>query len=92
MAPPPSPGRIVMYRLSADDARTITHQRAQAGVSGNFVEAGQQYPAVVVRTWSGSPDDECNLRVLLDGQDSPLWVTSRLPGDKPGTWSWPERV
>ncbi|MEU3899728.1 hypothetical protein [Streptomyces sp. NPDC045251] len=92
MPQPPTPGRIVMYRLSEDDARHITHQRVQGGITGNYVEPGQQYPAVVCRAWSGNPDDACNLRVLLDGQDPPLWATSRLPGDTPGTWSWPERV
>jgi hypothetical protein len=92
MSQPPSPGRIVMYQLSEDDAQHITHQRVQTGITGNHAEAGQQYPAVVVRVWSGNPDDACNLRVLLDGMDPPLWAPSRLPGDVPGTWSWPERV
>ncbi|MFD4258153.1 hypothetical protein ACFWR9_11115 [Streptomyces sp. NPDC058534] len=92
MPQPPSPGRTVMYRLSEDDARHIAHQRVQSGLTGNYVEAGQQYPAVVIRVRSGSPDDAVNLRVLLDGQDPPVWATSRLPGDQPGTWSWPERV
>lgn len=92
MPQPPSPGRIVMYRLSEDDTRHITHQRVQTGITGNPVETGQQYPAVVVRVWPGNPDDSCNLRVLLDGQDPPLWATSRSLGDVPGTWSWPERV
>ncbi|MEU7400700.1 hypothetical protein [Streptomyces sp. NPDC044948] len=92
MPQPPSPGRTVMYQLSGDDAQQITHQRVQTGITGNYVEAGQIYPAVVVRVWSGNVDAACNLRVLLDGQDPPLWATSRIQGSDPGTWSWPERV
>jgi hypothetical protein len=90
--PQPTPGRTVLYRLSEDDARHITHQRTHNGLSGNFVTEGQEYPAVVVRTFPGNPDGVCNLRVLLDGQDPPLWATSRHEGDEPGTWAWPERV
>lgn len=88
----PTIGRTVLYRLSEDDAKHITHQRVHSGVTGNFVEAGQVYPAVVVRIFPGNPHGVVNLRVLLDGQDPPLWATSRHEGDQPGTWAWPERV
>lgn len=88
--PPPTIGRIVSYRLTEDDARHITQQRAHDGVSGNFVTEGQEYPAVVVRTFPGNPDDACNLKVLLDGPDC-YWATSRRQGDGPGTWAWPVR-
>ncbi|MGP4090196.1 hypothetical protein [Streptomyces sp. KR55] len=89
--PHPTPGRIVMYRLSEDDARHITQQRAHDSVNGNFVREGDRYPAVVVRTFAGNPADVCNLKVLLDGEDT-HWATSRHEGTEPGTWSWPERV
>lgn len=88
-APQPSIGRIVLYRLTEDDAQQVTQQRAHTGTTGNPAEAGQQYPAVIVQIFYA---DACNLRVLLDGQDPPLWATSRSVGEGPGTWAWPERV
>ncbi|MGW6910241.1 hypothetical protein [Streptomyces sp. NPDC054940] len=89
--PQPTPGRTVLYRLSEDDARHITQQRAHDGVHGNFVAAEQVYPAVVVRIFPGNPHGVCNLKVQLDGPDH-FWATSRHEGAEPGTWSWPERV
>ena len=58
---------------------------------GNWCEAGQTYPAVVVRNFPGETAGLANLQVLLDGTDT-HWVTSRAEGEGPGTWSWPERV
>jgi hypothetical protein len=89
--PAPTPGRIVLYRLTEDDARHITQQRAHNGLNGNYVREGDRYPAVVVRTFTGNPADVCNLKVLLDGEDT-HWATSRHQGQEPGTWSWPERA
>jgi len=51
------------------------------------VAEGEQYPAVVVRTFGGTT---VNLHVLLDGNDT-YWATSRMEGDDPGQWSWPPR-
>ncbi|WAZ20155.1 hypothetical protein STRCI_001254 [Streptomyces cinnabarinus] len=82
----PTPGRIVMYGLSEDDARHITQQRAHHGVTGNFVREGDRYPAVVVRTFPGNPADVAN----PDGEDT-HWANSRHEGDEPGTWAWPVR-
>lgn len=31
----PTPGRIVLYRLTEDDAKRITHQRTRTGITGN---------------------------------------------------------
>jgi hypothetical protein len=89
--PHPTICRTVLYRLSEDDARHITETRARNGVTGNAVDAGQVYPAVVVRIFPGNPRDVVNLTVLLDGPDS-HWATSRHEGTEPGTWMWPERV
>ncbi|MGV4984500.1 hypothetical protein ACVB8X_13850 [Streptomyces sp. NRAIS4] len=86
--PQPTPGRIVLYRLTEDDARHITQQRAHNGQNGNFVRDGDRYPAIVVRTFPANPADAVNLQVLLDGPDT-YWATSRRQGDEPGTWSWP---
>jgi hypothetical protein len=82
----PTPGRVVMYRLTEDDARHITQQRHQHGLNGNFVREGDRYPAVVVKTFPGNPADVANLKVLLDGEDT-MWATSRHQGTEPGTWS-----
>lgn len=57
---------------------------------GNRAEAGQVYPAVIVRI-RAETTVTCNLQVLLDGNDT-CWVTSRAEGTEAGRWSWPERV
>ncbi|WP_251062305.1 MULTISPECIES: hypothetical protein [unclassified Streptomyces] len=72
----PTPGGIVLCRLPEDDARHIAHQRVHNSLNGNFVREGDRYPAVVVRTFPGNPDDVANLKVLLDGEDT-YWATSR---------------
>ncbi|MEU1407106.1 hypothetical protein ABZ471_33000 [Streptomyces sp. NPDC005728] len=89
--PVPTPGRVVLYRLAEEDVRRITHDRAHHGLNGNFVRAGDSYPAIVVRTFPSNPAGVANLKVLLDGEDT-LWVTSRHQGTEVGTWFWPERV
>lgn len=91
-------GRIVHYKLNGADAEAINRRRSdfKAAVSGNSghighvgnsAEAGQVYPATVVRTW-GYPT--VNLQVLLDGNDT-YWATSRGEGGSDGQWHWPER-
>lgn len=91
--PQPTIGRIVHYQLSAQDVKQIAEHRAAVGLAAgkcNAVEAGQVYPAIVVRRWGTSPQSSVNLQVLLDGPDA-HWVTSRGEGDQPGTWAWPTR-
>lgn len=95
----PTLGRIVHYVLSEADAEAVNRRRddfdtatpghtgLQAHV-GNRAEAGQVFPATVVRTFGG---DAANLQVSLDGTDT-YWATSRQEGDQPGTWCWPPRV
>ena len=58
---------------------------------GNWAEAGQTYPAMVVRTFSDETGGLANLQVWLDGNDT-FWVTSCAEGTGPGTWAWPPRV
>ncbi|WP_033818893.1 hypothetical protein [Kitasatospora sp. MBT63] len=90
----PTIGRIVHYVLSESDADLITRRRAAraareaVGVEtlGNHVEAGQVFPATIVRVWP----DTVSLQVALDGPDG-AWVTSRTEGTGPGTWAWPPR-
>ena len=86
--PLPTLGRIVLYKLSEDDARHIQQQRSHNGTMANMAGVGHKYPAVVVSTFGG---EAVNLQVLLDGPDS-FWATSRHEGDQPGTWAWPPRV
>lgn len=96
-------GQIVHYTLSEQDAEQINRRRGdytvvatqesggetgfQAHV-GNYVIAGEVYPAVVVRVFG---EQGVNLQVFLDGNDS-YWATSRSEGEGPNTWSWPPRV
>ncbi|MFE7954367.1 hypothetical protein [Streptomyces sp. NPDC057413] len=99
----PSIGRIVHYRLSERDANEISRRRKDfhdnrsadkhtgfVGHVGNWVQAGDVFPAMIVRVWDESTVT-VNLQVTLDGTDT-LWATSRAEGTEPGTWAWPERV
>ena len=83
-------GRIVRYRLSADDvARLMSRPR-----TGNFHEVGQEVPLIVVVVWPnefGPNYAGVNGQAILDGNDT-LWITSAKEGTEPGTWAWPERV
>jgi hypothetical protein len=93
----PTIGRVVTYTLTTDDANAINRRRAGRAIRervrvetlGNRVEAGQAYPAVVVR--AAPACKACNLQVHLDGRDT-HWATSRTEGTEPGTWAWPPRV
>lgn len=77
-------GRIVHYTLSDQDVRLI----AERDRIGNGVQEGQVYPAIVVRTFG---KHGANLQVFLDGDDT-YWATSRLEGEGPNTWAWPQKV
>lgn len=102
--PTPAPGRHVLYVLGETDVETINATRALSAATcpadknhlaparGNYVQAGDIYPAMLIRIWN--PETGlANLQVFLDGTDS-HWATSReLNSEKsPGTWHWPERV
>lgn len=76
-------GRIVHYTLADHDVAAI-HPDTRPR---NPVNAGDTFPAMVVRDWG-----ECvNLQVFLDGSAT-YWATSRKEGEEPGTWAWPKRV
>lgn len=84
-----SVGRIVHYRLTAQDAGEINGRRVTRTYAvGNTVGVGDVLPMVVVRVWGV---EGVNGQVFLDGNDT-LWVTSRPEGTEPGMWSWPELV
>jgi hypothetical protein len=92
----PSIGRIVLYQLAEHDVADInrrragraTRERLDRATLGNHAEAGQVFPAIVVRHFGAGT---CNLRILLDGTDT-HWATSRTEGTTPGTWAWPART
>jgi hypothetical protein len=80
-------GRIVLYRIAEGDRRAIISRRQQNNIPGNVPGIGEQYPAIVVRTWPTS----VQLQVFLDGPDT-YWATSVSEGDGDRQWSWPPRV
>lgn len=84
----PSIGRIVHYTIADHDVAALTKD---ASVKRNAVEAGQVYPAMIVRTWGTTEGSSVNLQVFLDG-DCSYWATSRGEGDGPGQWAQPPRV
>jgi hypothetical protein len=97
----PTIGRVVHYTLYEGDVALINQRRSalKAALSatepsamiGNYVEAGQTYPAQIVRIWGDAPGSSVNLQVSLDGYDT-HWATSRSEGEGPGHWAWPTRV
>lgn len=97
MTQKPSVGRIVHYRLSAQDVASIQARRGAPSVqhhTGNPVAEGDVVPLVIARVWpdEGGPDiPGVNGQALLDGRDT-HWVTSAHEGAEPGTWAWPPRV
>lgn len=57
---------------------------------GNRAEAGQVFPAMVVRVFDPK-SSTLNLQVTLDGNDT-FWAASRAEGDGESRWSWPART
>jgi hypothetical protein len=98
----PTIGKMVWYTLSEQDAGEINRRRSDASAFareiahavdgpvpvahfGNDASEGDVCAATVVRVWGGMT---VNLQVHLDGNDT-YWATSRVEGDKPGTWEVP---
>lgn len=81
----PTPGRILHYKLTIDDAERINARIRTAAMSGNYVEGSEVVPLIVTRAW---PGQMVNGQALLDGDDS-IWLTSVPEGTGMGTWSWP---
>lgn len=82
---PVTVGRLVLYKLSAEDAENINRwpKTAQRHF-GNTVQEGDLLPTLVVKVWEGNG---INGQVFLDGNDS-LWITSKSQGGKTGQWNW----
>lgn len=98
----PTIGRIVWYKMPTHHAMAINgrrkhaqekmdwHRALKSGAQvhvGNQVEAGQLYPAMIVRTWGDTPTSAVNLQVFLDGNDA-FWATSTSVGDEDGKYQW----
>lgn len=87
----PTIGRILIYKLSANDLLNINagpdHQR-------NPHSVGQELPLLVCVVWPhefGEGKPGVNGQVFLDGNRS-LWVTSVGEGEGEGQWHWPVKV
>ena len=102
----PTPGRIVLYTLSAQDVEATNKRRADAqahlqdhrensnGVQihvGNRLNESDTYPMIISRVWGSEENSAVNGQVFLDGNDL-LWVTSVQVGTGPRTFAWPERT
>ncbi len=103
----PTIGRIVHFRLTAEQAAAINRRRddfkvfvlgshppgLQAYV-GDCASPGEVVPLIIVRVWPdefGAGKPGVNGQAILDGNDT-LWVTSAAEGTEPGQWSWPPRT
>lgn len=96
----PTIGRIVLYKLSAQDAEATNKRRkdfadnnmegcpagAQSHV-GNLVGEGEILPMIIVSVLPGSEEQIINGKVFLDSNDT-LWVTSVAKGEDYGNWDW----
>jgi len=74
----PEIGRIVRYRVRADDTEEIRSNHAST------------LPAIIVAVFEGNPDELVNLQVFCDGSRSTCWMTSVKRGNGPGQWRWPQ--
>jgi len=99
----PTVGRIVYYKLSAQDVEAISRRRedyrnnnkenwpmgAQAHI-GNPAREGVIVPMIVTAVWPGEYGEGSfglNGQALLDGNDV-LWITSAKQGSNNGQWDW----
>lgn len=83
----PSICRWVVFTCDEACARAIN---AAAGVH-NSASVGDQYPALIVRTWGNSEDSAVQLQVFYDG-DGSVWATSVSQGDGERQWHVPART
>ncbi|MFA6904509.1 MAG: hypothetical protein WC236_15645 [Gallionellaceae bacterium] len=101
----PTIGRIVHYRVSAQDATAINQRRKDAREKmpwhhairsgaqvhvGNDMKEGDVYPLIITRLWGDTEAAAFNGQLMLDGTDT-FWVTSTTLGDGPAKCSWPVR-
>ena len=72
----PTIGRIVIYKLSADDVEG----------DENSLTVGEEFPAIVVEVFGDKPESRVILRVFMAAIDD-LRVGTAV-GDVPGTYRW----
>ncbi|MEU9208561.1 hypothetical protein AB0D27_11545 [Streptomyces sp. NPDC048415] len=93
--PQPTIGRVVHYRLSEEDVtrcqQQLSHNPPELLKQFNEPRAGQTYAAIVTSVTVHPDHPDVNLRVILDGPYD-FFAHSRVQGEEPGTWAWPERV
>lgn len=77
-------GEIVLYKVTASDAKNYAEQISKAGFYANTHDEGQVVPLVVSKIWS---PNYINGQCLMDGPGT-LWVTSVQLGDQPGQFSF----
>ena len=87
-------GRIVAYKISAEEAfiindrrRTVVDADNEPIYRGNQAGGSEEFPLLVTKVWS---DGSINGQLFLDGNDS-LWIASSTEGIGPHTWRWPNR-
>lgn len=81
----PTVGRIVHYRLDANDVAAVKNQRAHSSIEtgsgrypqkhGNPLAAGDVYPMLITRVWGDTESSCVQGQVFLDGNDT-IWKTS----------------
>lgn len=87
----PMLAKTVLYKLSQGDVaailQTVKRISSSATLNLNTPQAGDVYPALVVRDFGGC----VNLKVSLDGgPGAEYWATSRTEGTDEGHWAWSE--
>lgn len=98
----PTPGRIVLLKLSAQQAQEINRRRTTGAKiklrmdSGTWPRGAQAHIGNEAKEGDVVPmmivrvwsPEMVNGQVFLDGNDT-LWATSVHEGDQPGNYSWP---
>lgn len=103
-APVPTIGRIVLFKLSEDDAEKINRRRTDAERNpnnhvregaivhtGNPVGIGEVYPMIITRVWNEQSSGAVNGQVMLDGNDT-YWASSVTHGEGEHEFTWPVRA
>lgn len=86
----PTIGRIVHYKLTAEDRQNLA---TLANISGRYSNTASGYnnepvAAIITAVWS---ETTINVQLIIDGHANTLWKTSINQGDGNGQWSWPPR-
>lgn len=72
----PKLGMVVLYKT------TEAQREAMRNVQDNVQDV---LPAIIVSVWS---EDCVNLKVMIDGNSTDIWVTSSLKGEMEGNWQF----